>query len=151
MAEGYPLLQKIPDVDEPASGYMWGNLEAHGKTHYNFGEYISSTFCDAKKSGELAGGADARGGELCAEPTIKPGEAIPEEWGGGVNKWPWAIPLLARNVATKPELVGHFAAEAPDFNLRVPDQIRAEVFLRHFGGWVRGPRRRARTRCRTSS
>ncbi len=65
-------------------------------------------------------------GMSCAKPAIKPGEAIPAEWGGGVNKWPWAIPLLAKNVATKPELVGHFAAEAPDFNLRVPDQIRAE-------------------------
>ena len=26
VADGYPLLQKIPDVNEPASGYLWGNL-----------------------------------------------------------------------------------------------------------------------------
>ena len=57
-----------------------------------------------------------------------------------MSKWPWAIPLLAKNVATKPELVGHFAAEAPDFNLRVPDQIRVNVFLRHFAGMGCGPR-----------
>ena len=50
MAEGYPLLQKIPDVNEPSSGYLWGNLARHGKTYYHFGEYISSTFCDAKKT-----------------------------------------------------------------------------------------------------
>ena len=134
VAEGYPLLQKIPDVNEPTSGYLWGNVAAHGKTHYNFGEYISSTFCDAKKAAS-AGGA-AAGGIALPKPEIKPGEAIPEEWGGGVNKWPWAIPLLAKNVATKPELVGHFAAEAPDFNLRVPDQIRVKVFLRHLQGWI---------------
>ena len=30
---------------------MWGNVAAHGKTHYNFGEYISTTFCGTKKSG----------------------------------------------------------------------------------------------------
>ena len=53
-----------------------------------------------------------------------------------MNKWPWAIPLLARNVATKPELVGHFAPEQPDFNLMIPDQIRVDVFLRHFNQWV---------------
>jgi hypothetical protein len=53
-----------------------------------------------------------------------------------VSKWPWAIPLLAKNVPTKPELVGHYAEDAPDFNLRVPDQIRSEVFLRHFKQWV---------------
>jgi hypothetical protein len=32
-------------------------------------------------------------------------------------------------------LVGHFAPESPDFNLRVPDQIRVQVFLRHFEQW----------------
>jgi DNA-binding beta-propeller fold protein YncE len=135
VANGYPLLQKIADVNEPASGYMWGNAAAHGRTHYNFGEYISSTFCDAKKSENPQEGPLLEGPK-CARKAIQPGEAIPAEWGGGVNRWPWAIPLLADNVATKPELVGHFAAETPDFNLRVPDQIRAEVFLRHFAGWV---------------
>jgi hypothetical protein len=135
VSNGYPLLQKIADVNEPASGYMWGNAEAHGKTHYNFGEYISSTFCGAKKSGSPQAGmqpVETR----CAREAIQKGEAIPAEWGGGVSRWGWAIPLLASNVATKPELVGNFAEEAPDFNLRVPDQIRAEVFLRHFAGWV---------------
>jgi hypothetical protein len=39
-------------------------------------------------------------------------------------------------VATKPELVGHFAPEAPDFELSVPDQVRVEIFLRHLKGWV---------------
>ena len=135
VAQGYPLLQKIPDVNEPASGYLWGNLARHGKTYYHFGEYISSTFCDVKKSGSSQEGPLLEGLH-CQKPSIKPGEEIPAEWGGGVNKWPWAIPLLAKNIATKPELVGHFAPEQPDFNLRVPDQIRAEVFLRHFKQWV---------------
>jgi YVTN family beta-propeller protein len=36
VAEGYPLLQGIPDVNEPASGYLWGNLAAHGKIYYHF-------------------------------------------------------------------------------------------------------------------
>jgi hypothetical protein len=53
-----------------------------------------------------------------------------------VSRWPWPIPLLAANTATKPELVGHFAPEAPDFNLSVPDQIRADVFLKHLEGWI---------------
>jgi DNA-binding beta-propeller fold protein YncE len=136
VADGYPLLQKIADVNEPASGYMWGNAEAHGRTHYNFGEFISSTFCDMKKSGSMQEGPLLESVK-CAREAIRQGEEIPAEWGGGVSRWPWAIPLLAGNVATKPELAGHFAAESPDFNLRVPDQIRAEVFLRHLAGWVR--------------
>ena len=135
VSEGYPLLQKIPDVDEPSSGYMWGNADAHGKTHYNFGEFISTTFCNAKKSGSSQEGPLLQG-PPCAKSTILPGEPIPAEWGGGVNQWAWPIPLIAKNVATKPELVGHFAPEAPDFNVRVPDQIRMNVFLRHLQGWI---------------
>jgi len=137
VAEGYPLLQKIPDVNEPASGYLWGNLAAHGKSYYHFGEYIASTFCDEKhpkvsnpQEGPLLNAAH------CAKAAIAPGEELPAEWGGGVNKWAWPIPLIATNIATKPELVGHFAAESPDFNLSIPDQIRFEVFQRHLSAWI---------------
>jgi DNA-binding beta-propeller fold protein YncE len=141
VADGYPLLQHIPDVAEPASGYVWSNFAAHGKTIYHFAEYISSIFCDDKKVPKRVGdpklGAMSGGVTHCASPTIKPGEAIPEEWGGGTNLWPWAIPRLAGNIATKPELVGHFAPESPDFNLRVPDQIRVNVFMRHLEQWMR--------------
>jgi YVTN family beta-propeller protein len=135
VAEGYPLLQKIPDVNEPASGYLWGNLAAHGKTYYHFGEFISSTFCnqDAVADPKLG---PMLAGPQCAHKEIAPGEALPAEWGGGTNKWPWPIPVLATNIATKPELVGHFAPEAPDFNLAVPDQIRVDIFLRHLKGWL---------------
>jgi YVTN family beta-propeller protein len=135
VANGYPIQQKIADIAEPSSGYMWGNADAHGRTHYNFAEYISSTFCSVKAS-ESSQEGTLLPGVTCPRSAIQPGEEIPAEWGGGANRWPWAIPLLARNVATKPELVGHFAAESPDFNLRVPDQIRLNVFLRHFQGWV---------------
>jgi YVTN family beta-propeller protein len=136
VSEGYPILQKIPDVVEPASGYMWGNADAHGLTHYNFGEYISSTFCGQKRSGSSEEGP-VLPGPPCPRNVIRKGEAIPEEWGGGISKFAWPIPLLARNIATKPELVGHFAPEAPDFNVWVPDQIRMNVFLRHLDGWIR--------------
>jgi YVTN family beta-propeller protein len=135
VAEGYPLLQKIPDVNEPASGYLWGNLAAHGKSYYHFGEFISTTFCNEARVADPQMGPLMQG-RNCARKAIEPGEALPAEWGGGQSKWPWPIPLIAANVATKPELVGHFAAEAPDFELAVPDQVRVEVFLRHLKEWV---------------
>ena len=138
VANGSPLLEKIPDVNEPRSGYLWGDLAAHGKTYYHFGEFIATVFCtDVKKVananpqlGPMLTGRD------CSHPAIQPGEALPDEWGGGVNKWPWAIPLMASNVATKPELEGHFATEAPDFNLMVPDQVRVNIFERHLKQWI---------------
>jgi DNA-binding beta-propeller fold protein YncE len=141
VADGYPLLQHIPDVTEPASGYLWSNFAAHGKSIYHFAEYVSSVFCDDKKAPKRP--VDPKQGAMpgataaCTTPTIEPGAELPPEWGGGRNLWPWAIPRLAGNVATKPELVGHFAPESPDFNVRVPDQIRVEVFLRHFQQWKR--------------
>lgn len=135
VAQGYPLLQKIPDVVEPMSGYLWGNLARHGKTLYHFGEFISSTFCDEKRSGSSQEGPVLEGLH-CDRATVKLGERFPDEWGGGVSKFPWEIPLLANNIPTKPELVGHFAPEAPDFNTKVPDQIRVEVFLRHLKDWM---------------
>ena len=135
VAEGYPLRQNIPDVNEPASGYIWGDLAKHGKTYYHFGEYVSSTFCGQAEVADSTLGAMLHGPK-CAHGSIQPGEALPAGWGGGVNKWPWAIPLIAANIATKPELVGHFAPEAPDFNLSIPDQIRVEIFLRHLKDWI---------------
>jgi YVTN family beta-propeller protein len=135
VSEGYPLLQHIPDVNEPASGYLWTNLAAHGKTLYHFGEFISSTFCDERKNAVSQEGP-MLAGEPCAHPAIAPGEPLPANWGGGINQWPWAIPMLAKNIATKPELVGHFAVEAPDFNLRIPDQIRVQIFEQHLKGWL---------------
>jgi len=138
VANGSPMLEKIPDVNEPNSGYLWGNLAAHGKTYYHFGEFIATVFCtDLTKAratnpqlGPMLEGRD------CARKAIEPGEALPAEWGGGVNKWPWPIPLMASNTATKPQLVGHFATEAPDFNLQIPDQIRVDIFERHLKQWI---------------
>jgi hypothetical protein len=114
---------------------LWGNLAAHNKTYYHFGEYISSTFCNESAVADPKLGPVLAGPE-CARKAIAPGEALPEEWGGGANKWPWPIPVLAANIATKPELVGHFAPESPDFNLFVPDQIRVDIFLRHLKTWI---------------
>jgi DNA-binding beta-propeller fold protein YncE len=139
VAEGYPLLQKIPDVNEPTSGYIWGNLAAHGKTYYHFGEFISTIFCTDEIATHMPINPQqgpVLPGQACKTKAIAPGEAIPSEWGGGVNKWAWPIPRIAANTATKPELVGHFAEEAPDFELYVPDQIRVEIFLRHLKNWI---------------
>jgi DNA-binding beta-propeller fold protein YncE len=135
VAEGLPLEQRIPDVNEPASGYLWGNLAAHGKTYYHFGEFIATTFCGEEKTANPQQGPLLAGAH-CAQKAVEPGQPLPEEWGGGVNKWAWPIPLIATNKATKPELLGHFAEEAPDFNLFVPDQVRVDIFLRHLKGWI---------------
>jgi hypothetical protein len=98
VADNYPLLQKIPDVNEPASGYLWGNLAAHGKSYYHFGEFVSTTFCNEARVADPQMGPLLQGRTTARTRPLAPGETLPAEWGGGVNKWPWPIPLIAANV-----------------------------------------------------
>src|SRR5271157_2903138 len=79
VANNYPLLQKIPDVNEPASGYLWGNLAAHGKTYYHFGEFISTTFCNEARVADPQQGP-VLPGRACARKSVAPGEDLPAEW-----------------------------------------------------------------------
>jgi DNA-binding beta-propeller fold protein YncE len=136
---GFPLTEKISDVNEPQSSYLWTNLARHQKTYFHFAEFISTHFCG---SGEAAPRQSPTEGtpeperEKCATPAIRPGGAVPENYGGGTSKYPWAIPLIAENVATKPELVGHFDPNYPDFQLDFPDQMRFEEFDTYFKRWV---------------
>ncbi len=136
----YPLLQGIPDVNEPASGYLWTNLARHNKTLYHFGEYISTKFCvekgaGAKQDSPLEGTPEPTTSD-CARPAIHKGELLPANYGGGLSEYPWAIPMIASNTATKPELQGHFDPQYPDFEIAFPDQLRVEEFLTKFRGWI---------------
>ncbi len=138
--QGYPLEEGIPDVNEPGSGYLWTDLARHGKTLYHFGEYVSTKFCDdsgeAPKDPSPLNGTPEPVGGRCDRYAIAPGEEIPATYGGGKSPYPWKIPLIYKNVATKPELRGHFDPEYPDFNLKFPDQLRVEEFMTHLRGWV---------------
>lgn len=138
--QGYPLLEGIPDVNEPSSSYIWTDLARHGKSLYHFGEYISTQFCneigDAPRASSPLEGTPEPAPEHCKIAAIDNGDPIPANYGGGTSKYPWAIPLIYKNVATKPELEGHFDELYPDFNLMFPDQLRIEEFLTHFRKWV---------------
>ncbi|MGC2638106.1 MAG: beta-propeller fold lactonase family protein [Acidobacteriaceae bacterium] len=136
---GYPLVEGIPDVNEPESGYLWTDLAQHGKSLYHFGEYISTEFCDkagATPANALPEAGTPEGTHSCAHPSIDKGDTIPANYGGGASPYPWPIPVIYRNVATKPELVGHFDPLYPDFELSFPDQLRVNEFLTHFNQWV---------------
>lgn len=142
VANGNPLLEKIPDVDDPDSGYLWANLARHHRTYYHFGEFVSSTFCKDAPGAPKAQASPRQGTPepapvTCNPSYIAPGDRIPANYGGGVSRYPWRIPLIAKNTATKPELVGHFDPAYPDFNLSVPDQLREAEFLVHFRQWAR--------------
>jgi DNA-binding beta-propeller fold protein YncE len=140
VANGYPIQEKISDINEPNSGYLWTDLSKQRKTLYHFGEFVSTKFCD--DSGEAPKQKSPTEGtpeptQLCDHGYIGPGEEIPVNYGGGNSRYPWKIPLIYKNVATKPELEGKFDPAFPDFNLSFPDQLRVNEFLTHFNVWVK--------------
>ena len=55
---------------------------------------------------------------------------------GEPSPYPWPVPVLRRNVATKPELRGHFDPLFADFKVEYPDQLRVDEFLAEFEGFV---------------
>jgi len=139
--EGYPIQEGIPDIDEPGSGYLWTDLAKSHKTLYHFGEFISTKFCDDSGEAPHDRPMPQQGGtpeetHPCSHAFIHKGDAIPENYGGGASEYPWPIPLIYKNVATKPELEGHFDPLYPDFNLSFPDQLRVNEFLTHFNQWA---------------
>jgi DNA-binding beta-propeller fold protein YncE len=133
-----PLNYDIPDANEPATGYLWGNLARHNLTYRHYGEYIETFWCidTEQEYSPSANGAPTGHPENCALAQVKPGENLPVELGGGKSPYQFAIPLPSYNVATKPELREHFDPRYPDFKVEYPDQFRADEFLREFARFV---------------
>ena len=139
--ERYPIKEHIPDVNEPATGYLWGNFARHNISYRHYGEFISTRFCNQQQTNWMPqAGTPLQQGGACERNAIKFGEPLPDYLGephGSPSPWPWAVPMIAQNIATKPELEGHFDPRYPDFNLNFPDQLRADEFLNEFGQFVK--------------
>lgn len=145
VAEEYPLEQGIPDVDDPATGYLWDNLSKHNLTFRVYGEFLASTWCKRAKGSEKM--SSPKEGTLsplsaeCPSTAAKKGEPLPPNVGnppGGPSPWPWAVPRLKSIRPTKAAQRGHFDPLYPDFEIDYPDQLRADEFLREFDGFVKG-------------
>ncbi|MGH9507122.1 MAG: bifunctional YncE family protein/alkaline phosphatase family protein, partial [Terriglobales bacterium] len=144
VAGGIPRLEGIPDVDNPSTGFIWSDVARHGLTYRNYGEYIVSEWCD-QRSGPTTPISHPTP-DRCSRNYIRYGQPVPARLGGGRSPWPWPVPILRRDVASVPALVGHFDPHYADFKLTYPDQWRVDEFLREFRQFVadrrsgRGPR-----------
>ena len=132
-----PMDLGVPDVDDPATGYLWGNLAQHGLTYRHYGEFVSTWWCaDIEQNSPASTGAPRDHPPDCARKKVNPGEDLPAKLGGGKSPYKFAIPLIAYDAPTKPELRGHFDPNYADFKVEYPDQFRADEFLREFAGFV---------------
>jgi len=140
VAEEYPLEQGIPDVDDPATGYLWDNLAKHNFSYRIYGEFTAITWCKSDKvSSPMEGTPSPDSGE-CALPEIRKGDLLPANVGnprGGPSPWPWAVPRLKSVHATKAAQRDHFDPLYPDFQIDYPDQLRADEFLQEFDEFVK--------------
>ncbi|MGB7555403.1 MAG: beta-propeller fold lactonase family protein, partial [Candidatus Korobacteraceae bacterium] len=137
VGDSNPMTIGIPDVNEPGTGYLWGNLARHNLTYRNYGEYVNTWWCEEITQNSPAADAASPAHPLdCARKEVKPGGALPEKLGGGKSPYQYKIPLIAYDAANKPELRGHFDPNFADFNVSYPDQFRADEFLREFGAFV---------------
>ncbi len=133
-----PLLLGEPDVNEPATGYLWGNVARHHLTYRNYGEYIETRWCTdpPEDASPMVNGTPTGAPAKCAIEQINPGENLPESLGGGKNPYQFAIPLPAENTPAKSELRDHQDPRYPDFKVEYPDQFRVDEFLREFAQFV---------------
>jgi len=147
VAEAFPLEQGIPDIDDPATGFLWDNLATKGLTYRVYGEFIAAVWCESenaksptKKMGSPKEGTPSPSSATCPVSEIKKGEPLPPNVGnprGGPSPWPWPIPQLKRMRPTKAALRDHYDPQFPDFETDYPDQLRADEFLREFDEFVK--------------
>lgn len=128
-----------PDVNDPATGYLWDNLARQGLSYRDYGEFIGVAWCDEERPASPKAGAPSPFSESCARPVVKKGEPLPANVGkprGAPSPWPWAVPLIRRAKAEKAALQNHFDPRYPGFNVDYPDQLRADEFLNEFADLV---------------
>ena len=133
-----PLEEGIGDVGDPETGFIFDNLARHKMTYRHYGEYIETIWCEDVEQSYTPAATGAPAGRLpkCDRRDIKPGEDLPASMGGGKSPYHYVIPLMAKNIPTKPDLRGHFDPRYPDFKVEFPDQYRVDEFLREFAGFV---------------
>jgi DNA-binding beta-propeller fold protein YncE len=140
VADEFPLDENEPDVNEPATGYIWDNVASHGLTYRDYGEFISGVWCEPTENKMTVHEGTPAPNSSCPRNMVNKGEPLPANVGqphGSPSPWPWSVPILKTMKPTKAVLRGHFDPLFPDFNTEYPDQLRADEFLNEFDGFVR--------------
>ncbi len=140
VADEYALEYDEAAVDDPGTGFLWGNVAKYGFTYRDYGEFINGEWCSPGIGNSSMQGPPRERAKKCERDFVKKGETLPANVGephGSASPWPWPVPLVQRMVATKPELRDHFDPLYPDFNVEYPDQLRADEFINEFDGFVK--------------
>jgi len=140
VSDEFPLDHNEPDVDAPATGYIWDNLATHGVSYRDYGEFVVTIWCRPEGVASPKEGTPSAFSAECSRPAVAKGESLPSNVGSphrGASPWPWPVPMMNSNKPTKAVLRDHFDPKFVDFNTDYPDQLRADEFLNEFDGFVK--------------
>ena len=91
-----PLDLNEPDVNEPATGYIWDNVASHGLTYRDYGEFIDGVWCKATESKATIHEGTPAPNSSCPKNIIRKGDSLPSNVGqphASPSPWPWPVPL----------------------------------------------------------
>ncbi len=141
VSDEYALEHNEADVDDPGTGFLWDNLARNHMTYRDYGEFVSSEWCNEKrKAASPKQGTPSGQVAQCPRTEVQQGGTLPPNVGdphGGPSPWPWPVPLFSGVKPTKAVLRDHYDPLFADFNTDYPDQLRADEFLNEFAAYVR--------------
>src|SRR5215469_4043655 len=136
-SSGVPLLEGVPDVNGPGTGFLWENAARNHITYRDYGEFAAGQWCTAVSDEGYVPPPEA---ERCPIKSVAKGEPLPANVGqphGSPSPYSWSIPVLGGVVPMKAALRDHVDPNYFPWNLDVPDQLRIDEFLNEFDGFVR--------------
>jgi DNA-binding beta-propeller fold protein YncE len=141
VADEYPLENNQPDIDDPATGFLWDNLTRNNISFRDYGEFVNAVWCNERRQAANPKEGTPSGQEAaCAQTEVNQGGELPPNVGdphGSNSPFPWAIPFFHGVKPTKANLRDHFDELYPDFNTDYPDQLRVDEFMNEFTAFVR--------------
>lgn len=136
-SSGVPVLENLPDLNDPGTGYLWENAARNHISYRDYGEFSAGQWCTAISDEGYVPRPDPT---HCPIRSVNKGEPLPANVGnphGSASPYPWEIPVLGGVVPMKPALRDHVDLNFFPWNLDVPDQLRMDEFLNEFSGFVR--------------
>jgi Lactonase, 7-bladed beta-propeller len=141
VADEFPLENNQPDIDDPATGFLWDNLTRNNISFRDYGEFVNALWCNERRRAANPKEGTPSGQEArCAQTEVKQGGELPPNVGdphGSNSPFPWAVPLFHGVKPTKANLRDHYDELYPDFNTDYPDQLRVDEFMNEFTAFVR--------------